>query len=135
MQKGTSARRIGRLWSLTFGRRHAIAVMTAASLMALPFTAHSQTSGPTGEQANPGTPAVSPAPAAAPPAIGVAPSAAPAPTAPAASAPAAPASATLPGEHMISGADLPEDLSPWGMFENSDLVVKAVIIGLALARS
>ena len=119
MQKGTSARRIGRLWSLTFGRRHAIAVMTAASLMALPFTAHSQTSGPTGEQANPGTPAVSPAPAAAPPAIGVAPS--------------APASAALPGEHMISGADLPEDLSPWGMFENSDLVVKAVIIGLALA--
>jgi biopolymer transport protein ExbB len=133
MQKGTSARRIGRLWSLTFGRRHAIAVMTAASLMALPFTAHSQTSGPTGEQANPGTPAVSPAPAAAPPAIGVAPSAAPAPAPPAASAPAAPASAALPGEHMISGADLPEDLSPWGMFENSDLVVKAVIIGLALA--
>jgi biopolymer transport protein ExbB len=34
---------------------------------------------------------------------------------------------------MISGADLPEDLSPWGMFENSDLVVKAVIIGLAFA--
>src|SRR3974377_833332 len=34
---------------------------------------------------------------------------------------------------MISGADLPEDLSPWGMFENADLVVKAVIIGLALA--
>jgi hypothetical protein len=28
---------------------------------------------------------------------------------------------------MISGADLPEDLSPWGMFENSDLVVKAVV--------
>src|SRR6516164_5528784 len=133
MQKGTSARRIGRLWSLTFGRRHAIAVMTAASLMALPFTAHGQTSGPTGEQANPGTPAVSPAPAAAPPAIGVAPSAAPAPTAPAASAPAAPAAAPLPGEHVISSADLPEDLSPWGMFENSDLVVKAVIIGLALA--
>src|SRR6516165_9550769 len=121
MQKGTSARRIGRLWSLTFGRRHAIAVMTAASLMALPLTAHSQTSGPTGEQANPGTPAVSPGPASAPPAIGMAPA-----------APAS-ASAALPGEHMISGADLPEDLSPWGMFENSDLVVKAVIIGLAFA--
>jgi len=44
-----------------------------------------------------------------------------------------PATAALPGEHMISGADLPEDLSPWGMFENSDLVVKAVIIGLAFA--
>jgi biopolymer transport protein ExbB len=59
-----------------------------------------------------------------------APSTAPASTAAAASAPA---SAALPGEHMISGADLPEDLSPWGMFENADLVVKAVIIGLALA--
>jgi biopolymer transport protein ExbB len=34
---------------------------------------------------------------------------------------------------MVSGADLPEDLSPWGMFENADLVVKAVIIGLAFA--
>jgi biopolymer transport protein ExbB len=34
---------------------------------------------------------------------------------------------------MVSGADLPEDLSPWGMFENSDLVVKAVIVGLAIA--
>src|ERR1700740_2231550 len=55
------------------------------------------------------------------------------PTTPAAPAPAAPASAALPGEHMISGADLPEDLSPWVMFENSDLVVKAVIIGLAFA--
>src|SRR5260370_38519292 len=34
---------------------------------------------------------------------------------------------------MVSGADMPEDLSPWGMFENSDLVVKAVIVGLAFA--
>jgi hypothetical protein len=41
--------------------------------------------------------------------------------------------APLPGEHVISSAELPEDLSPWGMFKNSDLVVKAVIIGLALA--
>ncbi len=38
-----------------------------------------------------------------------------------------------PGEHMVSGADLPEDLSPWGMFENADLIVKGVIIGLAFA--
>jgi biopolymer transport protein ExbB len=138
------------------GRRHAIALVAGALLMALPFAANSQTG-----QATPGAPAVSPAPAA--PATGAAPSApsqpaqapaggvlggstpsaapapaapvasAPAPATPAASAPAAPASAALPGEHMISGADLPEDLSPWGMFENSDLVVKAVIIGLALA--
>jgi biopolymer transport protein ExbB len=39
----------------------------------------------------------------------------------------------LPGERVISSAELPEDLSPWGMFANSDLVVKAVIIGLAFA--
>ncbi len=38
-----------------------------------------------------------------------------------------------PGEHMVSGAELPEDLSPWGMFENADLIVKGVIIGLAFA--
>jgi biopolymer transport protein ExbB len=123
------------------GRRHAIALVAGALLMALPFAANSQTG-----QATPGAPAVSPAPAA--PATGTAPSQpaqAPAggvsggstpsaaPATSTASAPAAPASAALPGEHMISGTDLPEDLSPWGMFENSDLVVKAVIIGLAFA--
>ncbi len=146
MHQQKSARRIGRNWSAMRGRRHAIALVAGALLIALPFAANGQTG-----QATPGAPAVSPAPAA--PATGAAPSApsqpaqapaggvsggstpsaAPAPAAPAASAPAAPASAALPGEHMISGADLPEDLSPWGMFENSDLVVKAVIIGLALA--
>jgi biopolymer transport protein ExbB len=31
------------------------------------------------------------------------------------------------------GLLLPEDLSPWGMFENADIVVKAVMIGLAFA--
>jgi biopolymer transport protein ExbB len=146
MHQQKSARRIGRNWSATRGRRHAIALAAGALLIALPFAANGQTG-----QATPGAPAVSPAPAA--PATGAAPSApsqpaqapaggvsggstpsaAPTPAAPAASAPAAPASAALPGEHMISGADLPEDLSPWGMFENSDLVVKAVIIGLAFA--
>ena len=30
-------------------------------------------------------------------------------------------------------ADLPQDLSPWGMFMSADWVVKAVMIGLALA--
>jgi biopolymer transport protein ExbB len=34
---------------------------------------------------------------------------------------------------VMSSAELPQDLSPWGMFEASDLVVKAVIIGLAFA--
>ena len=143
MHQGTSARRIGRNWTPESGRRHAIAFVAAALLMVLPFAANSQTGQGTAPAASPTPAASAPATGAAPsepaqaPAGGVSggstPSAAPAPAAPAASAPAAPASAALPGEHMISGADLPEDLSPWGMFENSDLVVKAVIIGLALA--
>ena len=33
----------------------------------------------------------------------------------------------------FSGSDLPHDLSPWGMFMNADIVVKAVMIGLAFA--
>jgi biopolymer transport protein ExbB len=33
----------------------------------------------------------------------------------------------------IGTATLPRDLSPWGMFLNADLVVKAVLIGLAFA--
>src|SRR5262249_16380383 len=126
MQQGTSARRIGRNHNPVSGRRHTIAFVAAALLIALPFSANGQTGQGT-------TPAVSPAPSSAPatragpsalsqpaqiPAGGVpggSPSAA-APAAPAASAPATSASAALPGEHMISGADLPEDLSPWGMF-------------------
>jgi biopolymer transport protein ExbB len=129
MHEATSARRGGRNWNALSGRRHAIACVAAVLLMLLPFAANSQT----GQGI---------APAASTPASGAAPGApGQATEAPAsgvsggsnAAAPAAPASAALPGEHMISGADLPEDLSPWGMFENSDLVVKAVIIGLALA--
>ena len=142
MHQGTSARRIGRNWSPVSGHRYAIALAAAALLMVLPLAANSQTGQGT-------APAASSAPAASAPATGAAPSApsqpaqVPAsgvsggstPSAAASAAPSAsaPASAALPGEHMISGADLPEDLSPWGMFENSDLVVKAVIIGLALA--
>jgi biopolymer transport protein ExbB len=46
------------------------------------------------------------------------------PTAPPAGVPDA-----IPG----SASRLPVDLSPWGMFQNADLVVKAVMIGLAIA--
>jgi biopolymer transport protein ExbB len=140
MHEATSARRVGRNCNPLSGRRHAIACVAAAFLIALPFAANSQTGQGT-------APATSRAPAASAPATGAALSAPGQPTeapasgvsggssaaAPAAPTAPAPASAALPGEHMISGADLPEDLSPWGMFENSDLVVKAVIIGLALA--
>ncbi len=35
------------------------------------------------------------------------------------------------GEHAV--ADLPQDLSPWGMFLHADTIVKTVMIGLAIA--
>jgi biopolymer transport protein ExbB len=38
-----------------------------------------------------------------------------------------------PGETAISTAELPQDLSPWGMFVHADAIVKAVMIGLAIA--
>jgi biopolymer transport protein ExbB len=61
-------------------------------------------------------PATSPAPPeAAAPAL---------PTAPAAVPPSLP---------EVGAALLPQDLSPWGMFMSADIVVKAVMIGLAFA--
>jgi biopolymer transport protein ExbB len=78
-------------------------------------------------------------------------SAAPAGNTPAAEAPAETPSGTLaplelqsgnqPGEQLPAGgilpaapaATLPHDLSPWGMFMAADIVVKAVMIGLAFA--
>ena len=65
----------------------------------------------------------------APPAADSAPANAPAPSA---NAPAA-AAPPPPGETSISTAELPQDLSPWGMFVHADLIVKAVMIGLAIA--
>jgi biopolymer transport protein ExbB len=52
------------------------------------------------------------------------------PQAPAVAAPNEPAAAPGPTS-MI--AQLPRDLSPWGMFLSADVVVKAVMIGLAFA--
>jgi biopolymer transport protein ExbB len=84
--------------------------------------------------ASPATPAASPATPAAPsavtpPAATPAPDQPPAATAPAAAPGASPDAAAAP----VGNALLPHDLSPWGMFLNADLVVKAVIIMLALA--
>jgi biopolymer transport protein ExbB len=60
--------------------------------------------------------------------------AAPAGAIPAATTPAAPATADQPiGQTSISRAQLPQDLSPWGMFEDADRLVKVVLIGLAFA--
>ena len=43
--------------------------------------------------------------------------------------------AALPGPALAQGDNplLPRNLSPWGMFLNADIVVKAVMIGLAIA--
>ncbi|RUU58729.1 tonB-system energizer ExbB [Mesorhizobium sp. M2C.T.Ca.TU.002.02.1.1] len=60
------------------------------------------------------------APAAQVPAV-------PAPQTPAAQAPAATS------EEPSISLTLPHDLSPWGMFMNADIVVKAVMVGLAFA--
>ena len=42
-------------------------------------------------------------------------------------------SASLAQDNVVATATLPRDLSPWGMYLNADAVVKAVLIGLALA--
>lgn len=52
---------------------------------------------------------------------------------------AVPAMAQLDGSHggavaaTAMGAMLPQDMSPWSMFMNADIVVKAVMVGLAFA--
>ncbi len=105
--------------------RFALLVLTtlaAASLIAFPFTSSSLAQNGTAPAA-----AQSAAPAAASPAPAASPATNAAP--PDAGAP----NAAPPGQPSISSAELPQDLSPWGMFENADLVVKAVLIGLAFA--
>lgn len=49
------------------------------------------------------------------------------------SAPRENAPAAAPQASVAGRADLPHDLSPWGMFLSADWVVKAVMIGLAFA--
>ena len=114
MQLRTYAPRFDRTFSHRTGRRYAIGLVAIALLLTLPLVARSQGMGQATGQGTLTAPLAAPA-------------------APPSSATPSPAAAALPGEHMISNAELPEDLSPWGMFENSDLVVKAVIIGLAFA--
>jgi biopolymer transport protein ExbB len=79
----------------------------------------------------PATPAFaqqSAAPAASPDVVQQAPQASPAPVASGQPAPAAASASPSPVESA-----LPRDLSPWGMFLQADIVVKAVMIGLAFA--
>jgi len=53
--------------------------------------------------------------------------------APAVQAPAAPAEAMDAVAPEDNSLDMSHDLSPWGMYKNADVVVKAVMIGLAIA--
>ncbi|MDD0976281.1 tonB-system energizer ExbB [Pseudomonas fontis] len=80
--------------------------------------------------ATPATPAAAVAPAAAEHAA--------APTDPAAAAAVAPVEGQVPDtgeEGLVEEANLgmAHDLSPWGMYQNADIIVKAVMIGLAIA--
>jgi len=87
------------------------------------------------DNAAPGTPSAPPAAAAplppapastaASPAVAASPSAAPAAT-------PAPIGATS-GAPSVSAAELPQDLSPWGMFMHANIIVKVVMVGLAFA--
>jgi biopolymer transport protein ExbB len=135
--------RPNRLNLVYFATRATLQAMAIALMVALPYAAHAQA--PTAPSAAP-TPANAPAVSPAAPSNVAAPngsSAGPSAQAPGATAPSAetppgglPESAPQPttgAGPLISSAELPEDLTPWGMFENADLVVKAVIIGLAFA--
>lgn len=77
---------------------------------------------------NVGEPAVPPAAAHVDPS----PSGQGAPSAPGATAPPAPTGAS-PAPAGAKGKTLPHDLSPWGMFQAADAIVKVVMIGLAFA--
>jgi biopolymer transport protein ExbB len=105
-----------------------IAVMATAMLIAPAAFAQTQdNSAPaTAPAASPVTPpsATAPVPAPAAPAI-------PAMSAPSSAAPAEPAPDAAPPP--FAAAQLTDDLSPWGMFLNADIVVKLVMIGLLLA--
>ena len=107
-----------------------IAALLAIGIM-LPAAASAQTQ--PASEAGPSAPAASApiSPATATPTVSAPVSAAP--TAPAAPA-EAPSPAASPGPPGPSAAlTLPRDLSPWGMFMAADIVVKAVMIGLAFA--
>ena len=114
------------LWC-SFRAAPVIAVMAAAMLIAPAASAQTQDN-----SAPPTAPAASPitAPAATAPAVNAA-VPAPAMSAPSNTAPAEPAPDAAPPP--FGGAQMAEDLSPWGMFLNADIVVKIVMIGLLVA--
>jgi biopolymer transport protein ExbB len=123
MQKTPRAKRFRRVAAF------AVIVLGSALLIANPFAQTARAQNATAQPVAP--------PAAAAPATS---SAAPISPAPAAEAPSTPATAAAPaatnqtvGQTSISRVQLPQDLSPWGMFQDADRLVKVVLIGLAFA--
>jgi biopolymer transport protein ExbB len=72
-------------------------------------------------------------PAASAPATGPAPSARALDLSVNPAAPSAPSTAPVGPPPAAAIASLPHDLSPWSMFMNADIIVKAVMVGLAFA--
>jgi biopolymer transport protein ExbB len=145
MLTNNRAQRSGQTRDSLLRRGHALATLVAIVLIATSFFHSAFAQGgavPAGAQlpAAPAAPMIRAPTAGAPAATApTAPSAPQTPVsntvAPSSTAPgeAAPSAAPQPVERSISRAELPQNLSPWGMFLNADIVVKAVIIGLAFA--
>jgi biopolymer transport protein ExbB len=117
----------------------AFVVLGGALLTANPLTQSVRAQNAAAPAAPAATQPVAP-PTAATPAMPSAAPAAPTSPAPAAEAPSAPPNAAAPaatdqpvGQTSVGGVQLPQDLSPWGMFEDADRLVKGVLIGLAFA--
>jgi biopolymer transport protein ExbB len=105
-------------------KHRAIVAAFVAAVLVLPAPVLAQTA-PAATTPSPTVPQAAPAPAAPAPALN---SAAPAVTEPA-PVPAATQATNSPDIAL----KLPRDLSPWGMFMAADVVVKAVMVGLAFA--
>jgi biopolymer transport protein ExbB len=109
------------------GVARTLVMATAFGICLLPAASFAQTSTANTAKAPEAVSHTAPAPSASAPAV-------PATTAPApveAAAIPAPAAAT---EHAPAGGGLAgHDLSPWGMYQAADIVVKGVMIGLLLA--
>ncbi|WP_375308131.1 tonB-system energizer ExbB [Bradyrhizobium sp. A11] len=112
--------------TMTFQASLAAAVMLMAAWLATPVSAQTQSPPSAAAQQASQPPMASPSPAAAPSA----------PAASTATAPAAPpvAAAPAPAKSETSAvAPAMKELSPWVMFMSADVIVKAVMIGLAFA--
>jgi biopolymer transport protein ExbB len=140
MPQNYRAQRVGQIRVLW--RCHGLAALAAVLLVATAFAHSALAQNAPAPAAAPASsvPAAAPIVPAAPAASPSVSPAAPAPAtdaptgiAPAAAAPSAAIPAPAPGEPTVGSADLPEDLSPWGMFKAADIIVKGVIIGLAFA--